>query len=174
MDKIICLVGESGCGKSSIAAKLEEEGYNYIKSYTTRSKRNKTEGGHIFVDESSFNKSKSEELIGYVEFDHYKYWSTREQYKGKGTSIYIIEPSGAIKLKNDVNDCEILVIYLKVDSTERFKRMKVDRGLEIAERRLVNEAETGIFNTIKCDYVVEANRNMFEVICDIKKIIQNQ
>ncbi len=47
-DIIICLVGESGSGKSTIAELLEKEGYNYIKSYTTRKPRYKGERGHIF------------------------------------------------------------------------------------------------------------------------------
>lgn len=171
MDKIICLIGESGSGKSSIAKILEQDGYNYIKSYTTRAKRNKTEDGHIFLNESSFSKFKKEELIAYVEFDKCRYWSTREQYMGKGSSIYIIEPSGAIELKNSIKDCEVLLIYLKVDKNERYKRMKKDRGEEIAERRMQHESHTGIFNSIKCDYVVDANRDMLQVICDLKEII---
>lgn len=174
MDKIICLIGESGSGKSSIAVSLEEEGYNYIKSYTTRAKRNKTENGHIFLEESSFNKFNKEELIAYTEFDEHRYWSTRQQYIGKGISIYVIEPSGAIELKRSIKYCEILVIYLKVDREERFNRMKQDRGLEMAERRLLNEAEIGMFNSIKCDYVVDGNRDMLQVIRDIKEIIKGQ
>jgi guanylate kinase len=174
MDKIICLIGASGSGKSSIAARLEQEGYNYIKSYTTRPKRNKTEDGHIFLDESSFNKLKKEELIAYAEFDEYKYWSTKEQYFNKGDSIYVIEPKGAVELKSSIKDCEVLLVYLKVDREERYKRMKDKRGFEMAERRLQYEDKTGIFNNIKCDYIVDANRDMGEVVCNIKKIIQGK
>jgi guanylate kinase len=170
MDRIICLIGESGSGKSSIAKYLEDEGYNYIKSYTTRPKRNLEEEGHIFVNESFLKKLKKQEIIAYAEFDNYKYWSTTQQYKQKGTSIYVIEPKGAVELKNSLSDCEVVIIYLKVDREERIRRMKSDRGAIMAERRIKHDAESGIFNFIKCDYVVDGNRDMLEVICDIRSV----
>lgn len=172
MDKIICLIGESGSGKSTIAKYLESDGYNYIKSYTTRPKRNAEEEGHIFVEESFFKKLKKHEIIAYAEFDDYKYWSTTNQYRNKGISIYVIEPKGALELKKSLYDCEVIIIYLKVDKEERLKRMKNDRGLVMAERRLKHEDKTGVFNVIKCDYVLDGNRDMPKVISDIRNIIK--
>lgn len=176
MDRIICLVGESGSGKSTIVECLEKEGYNYIKSYTTRPKRSENENGHIFVDEEYFkdkynDKALKKKLIAYTEFHGYKYWSTEEQYKGKGTSIYAVEPSGARELMNCIKNCEIIVIYLKVDSEERFKRMEKGRGRDQALKRRYYDNKVGLFNIIKCDYVVDGNRNTKDIVEDIKKII---
>lgn len=177
MDKIICLVGESGSGKSTLAELLEKEQYNYIKSYTTRCKRNVNENGHIFVNENYF-KNKYEgtnyekDLIAYTEFDGYRYWSTREQYKDKGLSVYVVEPVGANELKKAIKDCEIIVVYLKVDRDERFRRMCEDRGQKQALKRLSYDSESGIFNLIKCDYVVDANRSIKDSVYDVKKIVQ--
>lgn len=176
MDQIICLVGESGTGKSTIAELLEKEGYNYIKSYTTRPKRSEDENGHIFVDEKYFiNKynghNYKEELIAYIEFHGYRYWSTKEQYENKGISIYTVEPVGAQELRNCIKDCKITIIYLKADREVRYKRMERDRGKQQALKRLAYDSDSGVFNLIYCDYVVDANRNLNDTIEDIRKII---
>ena len=38
-NKLLVIVGESGCGKTSIAEKLQQYGLKLIQSYTTRPKR---------------------------------------------------------------------------------------------------------------------------------------
>lgn len=179
MDKIICLVGESGSGKSTIAELLEKEGYNYIKSYTTRPRRIEDEKGHIFVEEEYF-KAKykgsdyKNELIAYTEFHGYRYWSTKSQYKDKGISIYVVEPRGAVELKNYITDCKVIVIYLKADKEERFNRMESERGKQQALKRLAYDSDSGIFNLICCDYVVDANRrNLNDIVKDVSTIIKS-
>lgn len=178
MDEIICLVGESGSGKSTIAELLEKEGYNYIKSYTTRPRRSEDEKGHIFVDEEYFKNKYEEsnykvELIAYTEFHGYRYWSTKEQYKNKGISIYIVEPVGAQELKTYIKDCKIIIIYLKADREERFKRMERVRGKQQALKRLAYDSDSHIFNLIYCDYVVDANRSINDTVADVRKIIKS-
>ena len=56
-DKIICIVGRSGSGKTTAAEYLEElYGLKSIQSYTTRPKRKPNETGHTFVTEDEFDK----------------------------------------------------------------------------------------------------------------------
>jgi Guanylate kinase len=62
MSKIICISGESGSGKTTIAELLEKRGYNYIESYTTRPMRFQDEEGHIFVNMDRYNKDKKVEI----------------------------------------------------------------------------------------------------------------
>ncbi|MDD3224363.1 MAG: AAA family ATPase [Clostridium sp.] len=174
MDTIICLVGESGSGKSTIALELEKIGCNYIKSYTTRPKRSDNEDGHIFVDKDYISKFKKQDIIAYTEFDGHAYWSARSQYKNKGISVYVIEPLGAAEFKSIVLDSRVIIIYLKTDSKTRFHRMVKDRGTKMAERRLSYDESSGRFDVIKCDYIINAQKDTDFVVNEIIKIAKNK
>lgn len=191
IDKIICLVGESGSGKTTIAELLEKEGFNYIQSYTTRKPRYPNEKGHIFIDNiedsSDFDMWDSvyypkKNVIAYTYFDGHHYWATKEQYKNKGTSIYVIDPDGVNLLKEKVKDAKLITIYLKADTEVRIHRMlqRQDRFLVQTQyynvykkilERVFNDVDK--FNIINCNYVVNANKDKYKVLSDIKSILDN-
>lgn len=175
MDKIICLVGESGCGKSSVAEKLERYGYNYILSYTDRKKRIKDEKGHIFIDvsyETWISMHKDSEIIAETIFDKHHYWSTKDQYKNKGISVYTVDPRGVKDLRKLKNDIEIIAIYLKCDEINRISRMKRDnRTLESINNRIKNDREA--FRIVECDYVIDANKELEKVVETVREIISS-
>jgi len=190
-DCLVLLVGPSGSGKTTITKELEKEGYNIINSYTTRPPREPNEWGHIFVptldDEKTIyleeisaetNKSitrpyiyEDSLVIAYHHIYGHHYWATQVQYQGKGTSIYAITPDGAKQVQKNVTDAEIITIYLVCDADIRIDRMLLDgrKPREIIERL---EKDTKIFAKCKCDYVVDANRELLEVLADIKDIIE--
>lgn len=194
-DKIVCLVGASSSGKTTIAKELEKLGYNIIESYTTRSAREIGEWGHTFLRDwfGSYTNGvftgvekptpEGDGLIGYIDIDemiaHFNdyekdehYFATYEQYQGKGTSIYIVDPQGAEQVKENVKDAEVITIFLMADEKERRLRM--------AERQMTNipntldraEKDREIFKTCKCDYVIDANREVEEVLKDVVDIIE--
>lgn len=204
-DKLVLLVGPSGSGKTTIAKELEGEGYNIIHSYTTREPREENEWGHEFID--SWDR-----IAGYWFNDPYRgtmilhgdmiayfngygehYFATKDQYQGKGTSIYVIDPSGAEQVRENVKDAEVVTIFLMADEEIRYERVR-DRGFEnnniplfiptedlsklqpLMEKVLTNaneriEKDRLIFSKCKCDYVVDGNRSLPEVVADIKEII---
>lgn len=217
-DKLILLVGASGSGKTAIAKHLEGMGYNIIKSYTTREPREENEWGHTFI---RINKDwgivdVDGTLVGFENFyppenERYKYididdmialqqtysddiyFATKEQYQGKGTSIYIVCPDGAEQVRENVKDAEVVTIFLMADEEIRYERVR-DRGFEnnnipifiptkdlsklepSMEKVLTNaneriEKDRLIFSTCKCNYVVDGNRSLPEVVADIKEII---
>ena len=173
MDRIICLVGESGCGKSTVAEALAREGYNYIQSYTDRPKRNPNEKGHIFVD-VSYDKwiveHKNSEIIAETFFDKHHYWSIKEQYKDKGVSIYTVDPRGVEELKRFINDAKIIAVYLRCDEANRILRMEKDnRTKESIIARIENDRE--IFKIVECDYTIDANKSIDKVVALIRHII---
>jgi len=126
-DRIICIVGPSGSGKTTVAQVMEKAlKYNVIQSYTTRGPREANEYGHTFVDDEAFHAINEtdlrSEIIAYSNYKGHHYWSTRHQYKGKGDSIYIIDPKTIYMLKQQVKD-EVIVIYLYTDRDIRFTRL---------------------------------------------------
>ena len=189
-DKIICLVGASGSGKTTLAKELEKEGYNIIHSYTTRKPRESEEWGHTFVKEFEKkyqNKHKTdtksyflvdgkkillEEVIAYEMYQGNHYWATEEQYKGLGTSIYVVTPNGAEQVQQNTEDAEVTIIFLTCDTNTLKQRMLRD---EKRKGTLINDRirkDKEIFKVCKTDYVVDSNRELAEVLRDIKNIIE--
>lgn len=178
-DRIILLVGASGSGKTSIAKELEKDGYNIIHSYTTRKPRKENEWGHIFVSlpykwsiygDSSPNDD--DELIAYLYYNENHYWATKEQYQGKGTSIYVVDPVGNQEVHNIVDDADVITIFLTVDKNTRMWRM-IEDGRDIKDVMSRLDKDKYIFNVCKCDYIVDANGELDEVLDAIKTIIKH-
>ncbi len=177
MDQIFCLVGPSGSGKTTIAKTL---GYNVIQSYTTRPPRSQDEWGHTFVEVMPDGA----DVIAYTKYNNYEYWATREQYKDKGKTIYVIDPVGVDMLKKEVSDAEIVVIFLRCDESECYKRLierlhvETDDRLEAAikkhgtatERLKVDRVS---FSVCRADWVIDANQKLEEVLKMVKAVIDN-
>lgn len=197
MDKIVCLVGASGSGKTTLAKELEELGYNIVYSYTTRKEREPGEWGHIFtsyipkkwekVREGSWERESlvidKINMIACKEIYGFHYWATRGQYQGKGTSIYIVDPDGANQVKENVKNAEVVTVFLMADEEKRSDRLLKRYDPEAYCQgstwlpdeviiRLLRDFK--IFKTCKCDYVVDANREVEEVLEDVIEIIEGE
>ena len=127
-------------------------------------------------------------MIAHQKLYGHHYWATKEQYQRKGTSIYVIDPKGAEQVRKNVKDAEVVTIFLTVDEGKRIARLRkrflnennitIDSffGNELQDkiynyiRKRLNKDEE-IFRVVKCDYTVDANREVKEVLRDIKQII---
>lgn len=193
-ERIICLVGKSGSGKTTIAKELEKLDYNIIKSYTTREPREEGEWGHIFIDDFEMDGKDiisfdagiqyyQENMIAFKELYGEVYFATKRQYQGEGTSIYVVDPDGAEQVRKNVKDAEVLTMFLMADRENRYDRLHGRESLLNGEltihdiknrvqniyKRLNKDEE--IFKTCKCDYVVDVNRGIDSVVRDVLEII---
>ena len=152
MDQIICLIGESGSGKSTVAALLQQKmNCNLIRSYTTRPPRHQGEQGHIFANELPVRGPAAAEVTAHTVYGGHHYWSMAAQYRGRGLSVYPIDPPGAETLRR-ASGIPVVIIYLKTDEYTRWMRMAQRR--DRAERTRIDQE---LFRFVLCDYAIDAN-----------------
>ncbi len=153
---VYCLVGPSGSGKTTVAYALKDQ-YNVIQSYTTRPRRQNETWGHIFVDHYPGGNN----VIAHNNYNGYHYWATKEQVVGK--TIYVIDPPGDAMLRKTM---PATTIFLRIGEHVARERMAERPD---AEKRI--SYDRWAFAAVKTDYVVNAERSLREVLCDIESII---
>lgn len=151
MKILVAIVGESGCGKSTVISRLTElKGFYSIDSYTTRPMREENEKGHIFVREEDYEftletvavagglgkqelviKKNGEPInyIAYTKFNGNHYWAQEDQIldtERTSYGLYTVDPYGLDELKKRLKDTDVKLfsIYLSLPHDERLERMK--------------------------------------------------
>ena len=172
-DIIVNLVAKSGSGKTTVAKELEKLGYNVIQSYTTRKPRHKEEWGHTFINTADMEKINKDDMIAFKEvYKGLYYFATKEQYQGKGVSIYTVCPDGAKQVKENVKDAEVITIYLQVDENIREFRMRDEgRSPTLISDRLENDRK--VFEVCECDYVIDGSKSLSDVVGLVNSIVNN-
>jgi len=155
LKKVFLIMGESGCGKTSIVEALEKRGFKSLQSYTTRKPRVDGETGHTFCSVKEYEQFKdNNEIVAYTYFDDNHYFCTKQQLID--SDLYVIDPSGIKFLKEYVIDVEFITIYIQVREMDRINRM-YNRGetRESISKRLQNDNIK--FKNKVFDYVVPNN-----------------
>lgn len=151
MKILVAIVGESGCGKSTVINRLTElNGFYSIDSYTTRPMREENEKGHIFVKEEDYefvletvevigNLGRQElvikkagkpiNYIAYTKFNGNHYWAQEDQIldtERTSYALYTVDPYGLDELKKRLKDTDIKLfsVYLSLPHDERLERMR--------------------------------------------------
>lgn len=139
MKTLICLLGGSGSGKDSIAKKLENDGFKFLKSYTTRPQRKGEGNTHIFIKSEDVENHTSD-IIAYTEISPYIYFATIQQLLD--SDVYIIDPNGLKFLKDKITNIKLIPIFINVSEQKRFTRA-MNRGdkKEDIEKRFSSEFE---------------------------------
>lgn len=171
--KTLVLVGPSGCGKSTIARELDG---NIIQSYTTRKPRFEGERGHTFISDfkikgqyiefknnGGYELINNNEIVAYVKLYGEHYFSLYKQFKHDELNIYILNPSSIWMVEDYLDD--VVVIYLSVCESVR-----EERGLDRYGSRLEEDSEE--FRKCKCNWVVDNNRPLNDVLKDIRGILK--
>lgn len=152
-DNIYLLVGESGCGKTTLVEDLARVfGWHAIESYTTRPRRQNETFGHIFVTDKGFDELT--DIVAYTEFNGYRYAVTSDQIEEN--ELYIVDPAGVeYFLEHYRGRKKPKVVYIKVPELQRLRRMQ-KRGdtIDAAVRRVLHDRKAFLAFEDVADFVV--------------------
>lgn len=147
--KPIALVGAMCSGKTTIAKKLEQDGYNWIRTYTTRPPRpGESSKDYMFVSQDEFFGFMMNGF--FMETEDYKvasgdawyYGSLRSDYKIPN-SVIILTPMAIYKLRNKLN-----VVFVDTPLDTRLDRAH-HRGDEPKEVLRRFKAEEDLFRMFR-------------------------
>lgn len=173
--KLFCILGETASGKDTLTKRLcEDTGMKAVVSYTTRPRRTNEGDTHIFVDDSVYERMKSEDKIAaFTEINGNKYWSTTDQLYEN--DIYIIDALGLQTLEDlGLEDLDICSIYINVPIEVRLDRA-LYRGDSLDDFFSRNRAEMKQFIQMKAaggfDYAI-SNLNEDKAYAVLKYIVE--
>lgn len=137
-NKRIILVGPTASGKTFLRKKLEEKGFHFDVSYTTRKPRDGEEYGvhYNFISEEEFILRVSQDAFyEHVNYNGCRYGTGR--YEWNNSDGFIMETAG-IKHISPEDRKNSFIIYLNPPVIIRMERMAVERGwgMEEIEERL--------------------------------------
>jgi guanylate kinase len=134
--KIICLTGESGTGKSTLARYLNELGWYRVKSHTDRPVRDENDDEHIFHSPEKMDELlKKYEPLAYTEwFDEalnrpIRYCVFSDDICKDTINVYVIDDNGLKMLEK--HDFSLLKVRIKRDKKLRNvpeSRISRDKG----------------------------------------------
>ena len=130
------LVGKAASGKDHFRKVLENKGFKYAVSYTTRPPRTgEVEGkDYFFLEKEEFEKMiENGEFYEHVTFNGWYYGTTREQFFNE--DIFIMTPHGISKIQSEDRE-NTFIIYLDMPYEEREKRLMLRSDADTVERRL--------------------------------------
>ncbi len=137
MKKRIIIVGKGGSGKDHMRKVLQDEGFKYCVSHTTRPPRkDEIEGlDYYFIN---LNQAINEYILPdkfyeFVVFNEWIYGTSKEQFLR--SNLFIMTPSGISKLK-PIDREESLIVYLDIEENMRKHRISLRKDADDVERRL--------------------------------------
>lgn len=167
-NKILCIVGESGAGKTLASLHLQNKlRANVICSFTTRPPRvTEVEGReHHFIS----IVPDPNELLAYTIFGGWEYYALKTQVWGDCT-VYVVDEDGLINLKEEHGDeYRIFSVYITRSWSNR-------KHAGITEKRMERDKERTKLSLDSYDWVIENNstkKNLFINIESIYNEIKN-
>jgi len=144
MKKIFIIDGASGCGKTSVALKLQEvyDNTHYIASSTIRPMRPEEVSGreHFFLSTEEFNeKQESGAFLGFYDMYFNKYGIEKEKVLvSKKDNIILTYHSEEGTLKNDIKNIglEFTTILILPDDEATLRDRIVRRNEKLEEHKI--------------------------------------
>lgn len=109
------IAGRSGSGKSELAKRLEDKGLRIMKTYTTRSPRNKEDAEkYHFIKPDEISKYPNRILE--TEFFGNTYFTTPEAVAE--SDVLILEPEGTREIIEKFPDIQFCLVYISAEKPE--------------------------------------------------------
>ncbi len=167
---MIVIVGESACGKSSVAKYLMEHyGYKRIVTYTTRQPREGEQDGvdYFYINQQHFKTLEDQGFFAETAtYNGWSYGSAKEDYKDD--CVIVLTPRGLRSIKRSGID-NIFAVYIDVPRRDRLIKC-LERGDNIEEAYRRSLSDVGQFDGIsdEVDLVVKNDKYLcgVEVIAD--------
>ena len=170
MMKRIIISGKGGSGKDYLRKIMEDYGFTYCKSYTTRPIRENEENGkdYFFIEEKDIPAKK--DLYESVYFNGWFYGTPKTEFKK--SNLFIMTPKGISFLKKEDRKNSV-VIYIEANEETRKNRLLERRDADDVERRIkADEKDFNDFNDF--DLIInnsEENdtRNLISLLNNLSK-----
>lgn len=174
--RIICILGYSGSGKSTVEHRLEQIGYNRIISYTTRKMRGNEQDGreYHFVTPKQFQSLIDKDiLMEYAEYNGNYYGAPRPV--GSINNVIVVESDGYKKIKQ-LYGKQAIGVYMEVPTDillERLNNRNDTSDIDIINRALEDRKK---FDTIKeqVDLVLDGRNPVDISILNILNYIRSR
>lgn len=161
-NKILCIVGESGAGKTLASLHLQNKlNANVICSFTTRPPRpTEIEGReHHFIN----IVPDPNELLAYANFGGYEYYALKTQVWGDCT-VYVIDEQGLKNLRMEHGgEYRIFSVYITRDWNKR-------RKSGVKASRMGRDANRETLPLDEYDWVIENNSTKKNLFINIEAI----
>ncbi len=162
---LLCVLGASGSGKSTICLELEQK-YNLkqVPSYTIRKPHIENKSGHIFLSVEELRYIEKE-LIDYAETIGAKYGITCKQIDSEEYDLYVVDFTGLkYLLDNYKGKRKIVSVFIECPLSDRYERLNKRYAKQFETFKEANQKtlerivhDAGEFNLAKvfCDYVID-------------------
>lgn len=174
--KIVCLMGKSGCGKSTIEAQLNKIGYNRIISYTSRKPRGSEKNGveyHFVTKEEFEGLIKKNILMEYAIYNGNYYGAPKPI--GSINNVIVVERHGYEKIK-ELYGSQAIGVYISIDDEELNTRIKNRNDTSELEAHNRHKEDEKLFVNIEdiADIVIDARLEpdvaVMKILSQIKEI----
>lgn len=151
MKNFIIMVGPSASGKSTIGAKLQEIGHRYLKSYTTRPRREgEDDSEYYFVTEESYHSFNKKSCVS--SFRSYFYCTDYRDLRN--SEFKIVDPSDIDDLKQlcDRADRRPVVVGIFASQHTLLERLLNQRKLNSRDLANCYEQDKKLFYGDQLDF----------------------